>query len=151
MKAFVQYAKKFPQISIELYTRQLEELQSLGKEIENMQLNSVCIKISYESIVPNFQLSTYIPYITHFKAISPDLMQTIVKIINFDSSKLVLFNHFFKLSCDELVVNKKSLEINESVKKLWELKESDYLMGQVIIYLINIGIFYLMYFLEMVH
>ena len=49
-------------------------------------------------------------------------MRTIRKIIHFDRSKSVLFDYFFKISCNKVLEksNKKSLEITESIVLLWD-------------------------------
>ena len=48
MKAFIQYCKKFPQINVSAYSKQLDELE--GLDIENMHLNSVCKKLNFGPI-----------------------------------------------------------------------------------------------------
>ncbi len=64
----------------------------------------------------------YTPAITYFTGITKELMRTIRKIIHFDRSKSVLFDYFFKISCNKVLEksNKKSLEITESIVLLWD-------------------------------
>ena len=64
----------------------------------------------------------YTPAITYFTGITKELMRTIRKIIHFDRSKSVLFDYFFKISCNKVLEksNKKSLEITELIVLLWD-------------------------------
>ncbi len=128
MIAFVQYCQKFPQITVKEYAEQLESLQLLGKEIENIPLNHVCEILDLTTEISNsFSLEEYTPNIIYFKGINRDVMETILNIINLDSSKLVLFNHFFNNACQHMLINsqKNPIEIKESVSILWEMTLTD--------------------------
>lgn len=55
-------------------------------------------------------------------------MNIITNIINIDRSKSILFDHYFKMTCNELSTEK--LEISESIKQIWTLTIEK--LGQII-------------------
>ena len=46
-------------------------------------------------------------------------MEIITNIINIDRSKSIFFDHFFKITCNEISYEK--IEISESIEKIWQL------------------------------
>jgi len=126
MRAFIQYCKKFPQIATTHYATQLESLQSLGKDIDNIPLNTVCNCLDLSAATGVFSLNDYTPDIIYFKGIDKAIMGTIMDVINLDSSKLVLFNHFFGQACRKLFDRQqKPIEIKESIGLLWSMTVAD--------------------------
>jgi hypothetical protein len=116
LKLFIQFCYRFPLIDITLYSQQLNELAYIGERIELKRLNQVCqpIEINSKTLKEKHE-----PLVTFFKSMNSSKM-SIIKILNqLDRQYCVLFDKYFRETCDSIKKDDKKLTLDDLFIQIW--------------------------------